>query len=323
MAESTLATTYDDLREILARDRGWDLQKLYAQDSIDMAACIKQGLQRAYAAKDGYRWTFLDNAHGTITTVEPYSTGTIAVAAGVVTLSGGTWPTWAADGDLVYGGVTYTVASRDSNSQITLDDTSLAVSSGADYQLVQQIYDLPADFCGVQGNLAFRPGNSHFTDEIQMRADVQLRLANSRTVAPTPNFPRYYALLPKAFDARVGERYQMMFDVPTDAVYVIHYRYRVNPNTIDPTNKYPHGGQLLARVLREAVLAEMEMRLGVGQIGGHDALFQEALAIAMDLDRAVMVPDQLGSAVRQSEVGQCDDLYAGRRRTDDLITLNI
>ena len=63
-------------------------------------------------------------------TNDSYSTGTVAISSGVVTLSGGTFPTWAAEGVLGVGEELYQIKSRDSNTQITLYDTT-ATASGS------------------------------------------------------------------------------------------------------------------------------------------------------------------------------------------------
>jgi hypothetical protein len=66
----------------------------------------------------------------------PYTTGTVAVSEGVVTITGGTWPSWASAGILTIGGQAYTVDTRDSDTQLTLlgcDD--LTISSGTAFSL--------------------------------------------------------------------------------------------------------------------------------------------------------------------------------------------
>lgn len=84
-----------------------------------------------------------------------YSTGTIAVDVTggaherMVTLSDGTWPTWAALGRLIIDGVHYEVKSRESSTIITLEPNSYPtsdVASGTAYQIYQSGYLLPADF---------------------------------------------------------------------------------------------------------------------------------------------------------------------------------
>jgi hypothetical protein len=60
------------------------------------------------------------------------------VVDGVVTLAGGTWPSDAADKILVVNGSNYAVATRDSGTQITLEDTTLDVAAGNSYALVAE-----------------------------------------------------------------------------------------------------------------------------------------------------------------------------------------
>lgn len=83
-----------------------------------------------------------------------YQTGTIALAKGstTVTLTGGTWPTWAASGDLIAGNQIIPVASMDTSTQLTLKfawgDTSLA--AGSTYVLARYRYPLPTDILKLE-----------------------------------------------------------------------------------------------------------------------------------------------------------------------------
>lgn len=71
----------------------------------------------------------------------PYSTSTITIVDGVVTLStappyaSAEFPSWAADGDLIVGGQLYSVNTRDSITQLTLDDLTVDVAAGTSYSL--------------------------------------------------------------------------------------------------------------------------------------------------------------------------------------------
>lgn len=100
-------------------------------------------------------WGYLEE-HQRIVTNAPYTTGTLAITNGstTVTLSGGTFPSWAAHGELVVSGdaPAYPVASRDSDTQLTLvtafQETTVTAAS---YSLHRLAYDLAADFReGVQ-----------------------------------------------------------------------------------------------------------------------------------------------------------------------------
>lgn len=100
-----------------------------------------------------HRWS-LYLRQGRITTSAPYSTGTISYAATTnqVTLTGGTWPTWAARGVIRLDNVPYDVEERVSGTviQLTIAHHPAAnISSGAAYQIFQEIYQLPTDFMAM------------------------------------------------------------------------------------------------------------------------------------------------------------------------------
>ena len=63
-----------------------------------------------------------------------YTTGTVGQAANVVTLSSGTWPADTLGGTLTLAGGGGNVVSRDSDTQVTLDNTA-TVSTGTSYSL--------------------------------------------------------------------------------------------------------------------------------------------------------------------------------------------
>ena len=106
------------------------------------------------------------------------STGTVTVAAGVVTLSGGTFPSWlngnATDGELTVSGTNYTVASYQSSSQITLDDTSLTVASASAYSVQRVKYAAPDDFGGLDGVFTYPSSTSGASDVTNVN-EAQIR----------------------------------------------------------------------------------------------------------------------------------------------------
>jgi hypothetical protein len=77
-----------------------------------------------------------------------YTEGTIDVTGGtvIVTLTGGTWPSWANSGDITIGNAYYRVLSVDSATQITLETAYEGpdIVAGS-YRLFQDRYDLSPD----------------------------------------------------------------------------------------------------------------------------------------------------------------------------------
>lgn len=86
--------------------------------------------------------------HGEISLQGSYTTGTIAIAASstTVTLTTGTWPSWAASGKLLISGKLYRIASRTSNSVVVLT-TAWATDAltASTYTLIRDEYLLPTD----------------------------------------------------------------------------------------------------------------------------------------------------------------------------------
>jgi len=110
---------------------------------------IKQAIIRSYDELTTMRdWSYY-HVHGRIILQAPYSTGTVTSSGTTVTLTGGTWPSWAATGAyLKVGEEICRVATRSSGSVVTLDTTlSLKADvTGQPYTLYRSVYPLPADF---------------------------------------------------------------------------------------------------------------------------------------------------------------------------------
>jgi len=112
---------------------------------------IRTAVQRAYSEVTTVtEWSHYYQ-HGRIITQPQYQTGTVAFNATTnqLTLSGGTWPTWAASGSVSIGRAIAKVATRVSPTILALDTTltfASTLAAGQAYVLYQTDYALPADF---------------------------------------------------------------------------------------------------------------------------------------------------------------------------------
>lgn len=105
-------------------------------------------------AGDAYRLDYivtgtlidLDEGEDVAKEVQSAYAGTIAVENGVATISGDTWPTWISPSSIiVVGGERYKVVSRDSDTQLTLQDAKLNVDPGASYELHSHLLGIIRD----------------------------------------------------------------------------------------------------------------------------------------------------------------------------------
>lgn len=134
-------TYYDVVENLIVSSFGG------AQDSEQRD--IRSSVIRAYNEVTTIRdWQWL-HTHGRLLTSAPYSTGTISTSGTAVTLTGGTFPSWAATGGyLQVGEEIARVATRSSDTALVLDSTLTLKANVTDsvYTLYRTVYALPSDF---------------------------------------------------------------------------------------------------------------------------------------------------------------------------------
>lgn len=146
------------------------------QDQVDSLLDFLGGLpqeravrQTLFAVRDGLR--DLSNAHnwryyyrmGRLQTNAPYTTGTIdydhtgGTYERQVTLTSGTWPSWAQYGILRVGSQNSLVKRRISNTVLQLDEQvnpGADIASGTEYSIFRSRYPLPVDFRKLDSTFA-------------------------------------------------------------------------------------------------------------------------------------------------------------------------
>lgn len=112
---------------------------------------LKSSIDAAYRSIGSrHPWSYL-RKRTQINTSAPYSTGTVAYSSSTrqLTLSSGTWPSWAKYGTVIIDSVLYKVSARTSDTVLVLDATRCPtgdIASGTSYQIYRSEYPLPANF---------------------------------------------------------------------------------------------------------------------------------------------------------------------------------
>ncbi len=271
------------------------IRSAYSSDqTADIKECIKDGLNDVYTS---HSWSFFRPIEP-ITTVAPYNTGTIEVVDGVVTLSDGTFPSWAAVGVLKTDNKYYNVGTYTDGTTITLEDTSVDVDAGTGYKLGRPVYDLPTAFEAIEGDLTYGPGQSSFYPPVRQKHDSEIRRLQQYN--PYHDRPIHFGIRTVEFDPLAGSRRQMSLYPTPDAVYVLKARMKLRSTMIDAVNQYPVGGESLSQVITEACLAAAERNYDE-QEGRHTKRFQELLPLAIVADQEMTSPTQLGPDAPRGE----------------------
>lgn len=283
-----------------------------ADQTRDVNECIRDGLNDVYAA---YSWSFFRPVKE-MTTTAPYSTGTIEIVDGVVTLSDGTFPSWAAEGILKVDNDYYDVDTRDGDTQVTLEDTTVDEDAGTSYELARPEYALPTTCEAIEGDLTYEAGQSDFYPPIRQKHDGEIR--RLRQDDPYYDRPLYFSIRTTEFDPTVGSRRRLVLYPTPDDAYVFKARMKLRSTMINEMYQYPVGAESLSQVITEACLAAAERNYDE-QEGRHSKRFQELLPLAIQADMEMTSPTTLGadaprgenSDLRARSVVVCDIVYDG------------
>jgi hypothetical protein len=195
----------------------------------------RRAVQLAYKEMASKRnWNYFYHI-GHVTTVADYSTGTIAydhtggAQERMVTLTTGTWPSWAADGMLDIDNIFYPCTRRISDTVITLADANnpgADVAAGTEYTIAREHYTLPVDFGAMDRviqhdhstTMTYLPPGEFFC---QQRTSVSVANPWSYTITNDPN--------------RHGAMAIRFYPVP-DEIYQFGFYYRRRPRTLKIDN---------------------------------------------------------------------------------------
>jgi len=161
---------------------------------------------------------------GRIVTSPAYQDGTIAYLATSgaiprqVTLTGGTWPSWAADGTIRIGNVVWPIAKRVSNSVVQLQSATASQEDIAStvYMLSQETYPLPVDFADMGEIFALGYGR-------RLVCLTPNDFYRQQSLNISPAFPHSYCI--QGDPRRYGSLSIFMYPAPDNA-YTMDYSYR-------------------------------------------------------------------------------------------------
>jgi hypothetical protein len=294
-----MVTSYNSLMERVGHYLFGIRSGFSSDQTDDIEDCIHDGLHDVYTA---HQWSFFRPVED-ISTTAPYATGTVTIAAGVVTLTGGTFPSWAADGILKVSNSYYSIASRDGNTQITLDDTSVTVAAASAFQLGRPEIELSSSFEAISGDsdLTYYPDQNDLYPPVRQRHDRQIRTWQQDD--PYYDRPIYYSVRTVEFDPTTGSRKRLALYPTPDAAYVLRVPMILRPTMIDSTNQYPVGGETLAQVILEACLAAAERNYDE-ENKRHTERFGQLLPLAIRADMEKSAPTSLGPDMPKGERGR-------------------
>jgi hypothetical protein len=284
MAESSLSISWVELKQEVGWFLNYGRSSWSADQTTEIENIVQSGVRRVYyptvpGQTVGYEWSWL-RPTTTLSIYAAYGTGTVTIASGVVTLAGGTFPSWAADGVLKVSGNTYEVSTRDGDTQITLVDTSVTLATATAYSIAQQDYTLPDDFGSMYSKLHWPEDEYRSPVERIPVGDLLALRARATRTGP----PKWFAIRHKTSTGSTGQRQEMLLYPAPDVDKSMPYQYEAYSSKLSDTYPYPLGGMKLAELYTEACLAVAELRSN-DEMGLHTQTFSALLLDAIQRDK--------------------------------------
>ncbi len=270
------------------------------RQASDILLCIRDGLKWVYGA---YEWSYLQ-PRVSITTLAPYSTGTVTIDAdGNVTGDGTVFPSYSASANgWLYVGTAgaFPIATYTSGTSLALSNyNQSAITTDSTYCIWFHQYDLPSGIDTLKGPLEYPP-SAWTGSRMELERVSGLQIDRDMARFAQANRPTKYCLDMATYDATAGsERYVRLWPPPDDE-YTLWGVGTVRPAMIDGTNLYPIGVEVMAPVLEEACLAAWERNIEYKDANHPDAVHNRALPAllqaAIELDKRKAAPETLGLA---------------------------
>lgn len=237
-----------------------------------IASAINDGLGMVARA---FKWSWLQS-DGDLIFNEPYSTGTLTLTNNdaTVTLSGGTFPTWAANGGkLLINGIYYRIATRTSGTEVEMTTEWAEATTTSSYVMYRDEYSLPTD-CMIFGKVFPGTGWGWKPDPVSFSS---LREYQARNNFNSP--------LPGLFAIQNGKIIVWPAPSTTRNWPCIYYRL---PATLVNDTDEADWDPLQIEVLQRAIDYQLAVRFGPIMHGDADTClkhYEKALNLAVNNDR--------------------------------------
>lgn len=268
---------------------GRNAANLDPASEADLRAVIRSGLRRFYFPTVGefaYQWRWLEKWHA-IPTVGSYNTGTIAVASGVVTLTGGAWPANMGDYFIVVDGHVLFATDNATGATVPVSHTTLTVAGGAAYIAYKYRYALPSDFGEWLGGVVYQGGTSPTkSGMLSKSSESEIRLRYAVGQGQSTRTSHYDITSAPVADAMR----MMLWPVPELGAFIQGVYLSVPDDNLPGDLTNPGATvqvkPIYAEALLECIMAAAEEYNNISD-GPHAARAQVALQIAIVHDKNV------------------------------------
>jgi len=272
-------------------------------DTVDNI--MNRGMRQFYGA---HNWSFM-RPITTLTTIAPYSTGTITngAATGDWTITGG-----APSADMESNPTDYFIvvdgsgdtlleitAMDEGNATVTTAAPTTDVTAGTFVIHHNAAYKLPDNFGGIEGPMTFARTETDtklFNARIKIVNEgmIRARWNSDPLLTGTPEIAAVRPYKTQTSGTTDGQRFEVVFWPEPDAAYTIDYKYLILPPEVTVTASFPLGGMLHGETIIASCLAVAEDYAQDDKSNHRRERYHEALKRSIMMDSQMNRSEGLG-----------------------------
>jgi len=251
----------------------------------DARAIIRAGIRKFVHPVPFHQWQFLERKF-VASGYASQSTGTISATGGVVTLSGATWPAWAADGILRVNGQIYFVDQVTDTTTLSVTDAAFAADASTTYEIHRWRYVLPTNYGEILDGCVYSNGSQSRPLELADEAEIRLRYAVNFQSGDPKRFAIY-----KGGENDTEHRWYFAVWPTLDVGGFTTVPYRSEPvDNLDDADLTADGSvvqidSVHAETLLAAIMSAAEEYYNDTIDGPHSLRFEKRLAASIEHDR--------------------------------------
>lgn len=310
-----LTVTLSSLREEVQRFMGYGRSTTFLSMSTafrgDVTSIINRGLRQFYyppplpGETSSHQWSFLMKSDDLAIPAPLTPTNTVTVTGGTATMSGGTLPQDIRHSVVQFGsdGPFYDVINRNGNTNFTISDTTLVISTSTTATFYYAYIDLPGtEIVGTDCQISY---TYNYGKKALKHVNSQYikRLAESTAIQHI-GYPEYFSIEPHTWPAGNTPDAQdfriAVYPFPQIAMS-LHMHAKYAPQALVADTDQPLGAASHSETIMVSCLAIAE-EFGDTPSSKYRELFMQRLAASVMSDRTGMYAGNLGYNKDQSDL---------------------
>ncbi len=309
----TLTSLREEVQRFMGYGRATSFGSLSTAFAGDVTSIINRGLRQFYyppplpGETSSHQWSFLMKSDDLPIPAPLTPVDTVTVTGGTATMSGGTLPQDIRHSVVQFGagGPFYDVINRNGNTNFTISDTTLVISTPTTATFYYAYIDLGgAEIVGTDSQISY---TYNYGKKALKHVNSQyIKRLSESTAVQHIGYPEYFSIEPHTWPASNDQSVQdfriAVYPFPQVAMS-LHMHAKYAPQALSNANDQPLGAPSHSETIVVSCLAIAE-EFGDTPSSQYRELFMQRLAASVMSDRTGMYAGNLGYNKDESDLAE-------------------